>query len=372
VGPLIDIVGHFGTTFSYATVGAQVAQMLAAAGRLGVVMNLDPAWHPAHAELASRRGQSGTHVLLFTAPNHYVTAFAKRYGRTRSAIFVSPNTNLLSDEHAMACAKFGLAIAPSEWCQQVVCESVPDMEVALLPLGVETAYAEGRQERLRRLRARAASGAGCRVMHFSTDQSWPGRKGTEELIDAWAMLVHGAWGNESEVKHLLQLHVPPALQRDVVWRVRDRRVDATVAITVAPERGSNEEELTRPFDSADLVVAPSRCEGFGMMLLASLVAGVPLLCSYNTGHRDFLADSPGWLGFPTPDVAPIAREEGFAPVVEPRVLAQALVVAVQPDARRALLTPGDGGGDWGTWDAALPQWRERLVQWTEATTCPME
>jgi hypothetical protein len=373
VAALIDIVGHFGTTFSYATVGSRVARALDEAGRLGLVMNLDAEWHPEHAGLGQRSGGRGSHVLLFTPPNHYVDVFAQQYGRERSAIFMSPNTDWLADEHSMTCAKFGLAIAPSEWCESVVRRHVPDASVALLPLGVDSVYATGREARQKRLRGRAASGTTCDVLHFSTDQSWPGRKGSEELLVAWAMLTHGPM--KGRVDRQLLLHIPPGLYRDAMYRVRDLQIDRTVRLFTAKERGSSLGDLTEPFDKADLLVAPSRCEGFGMMLLASLVAGVPLLSTYNTGHRDFLADSPGWLGVPAPDVEAIAREEGWAPAIEPRVLAQSLFVAMQPDARLAMISTSQewasDHGDWGTWEAVLPRWSERIVEWMEET-CPTE
>jgi glycosyltransferase involved in cell wall biosynthesis len=124
-------------------------------------------------------------------------------------------------------------------------------------------------------------------------------------------------------------------------------------------------------DAADLIVAPSRCEGFGMMLLAAVVAGVPLVCTYATGQSDFLAESRGWVGFPTSHSALLAGEEGMAPRVESGVLAQTLSMALRPEARQALLSPllrdENDEPDWGTWTVAAPQWADRLEDWMKET-----
>lgn len=107
-----------------------------------------------------------------------------------------------------------------------------------------------------------------------------------------------------------------------------------------------------------------------MMLLAAVVAGIPLLCTYNTGHADFLTESPGWLGVPTPHVAPMHGEEGMAPVVDEHVLAQTLSVALKPEARMALLSSplATDSPEWGTWHLASSQWADRLEEWAKETT----
>lgn len=365
---LIDIVGHFGTTFSYATVGSRVARALRDAGALGSVLNLDPQWHPSMGDLCSRT-EKGSHLLLFAPPHHYHDVWVRSYGREQSAIFMSPNTDTLAEEHAALCAEFGLSVTPSQWCERVVREHVPGQETLLLPLGVDSLYAKRRVRHLDELRARIAHKASPFVLHMSTDQSLPGRKGTEELLRAWAILQEGRLGAAPTVRGArLLLHVPPALNIPLSYLARDLGVYDSVIIENGLLHGGGESELLNVMLQADLVAAPSRCEGFGMMLLAALVLGAPLLCTYATGQSDFLADSPGWLGVPTAHVAPLAMEEGNAPVVDPSVLAASLLVAMQPQTRLCL-SPGvwsaTTDASWGTWDAALPVWVDRLKCWRE-------
>lgn len=361
MGDLIDIVGHFGTTFSYATVGSEVARALRADSCLGRVTNLDPEWHPSFVDLQESRGD-GRFVLLFTAPNHYIDAYVRQYGREKSALFVSPNTDRLAEEHARTCREFGLVLTPSRWCEQVVRRHVIGADVSVIPLGVSSSYITGREERTARLLSRAADGATCNVLHTSTDQTWPGRKGTEELISAWAIIE-----SLIEDQARLTLHVPPSLHRSTEYLVRDSQVDRTVKVVAGDLKGTvSIEDVVK---EADLIVAPSRCEGFGMMYLASLVAGVPLVCTYNTGQKDFLRHAPGWLGVSTDDTDRIDREEGLAPVVEPHILATTLAVAVQPEARIQMVRCNQDwlGNDpnWGTWGNVLPQWVARLRKWME-------
>lgn len=369
----LDIVGHFGTTFSYATVGSRVADALAAVGCLGTITNLDPEWHSTFARFRERTGPKGSHVLLFTAPNHYVDGFARIYGRERSALFMSPNTDRLAKEHAQAAYKFGLLICPSRWCEEVTRRGVGIADafdkkggdrmptVWHLPLGVDEALEEGRYDRISRIGALSGDDQ-VLVMHFSSDQSWPGRKGTEPLLFAWSMLS----ATERE-RLMLRLHLPPALMREAMYMVRELQIDESVDIVLGAERGSSREQLVEQFNEADAIVAPSRCEGFGIMLLSALVAGVPLVCTAQTGPFDYLRHLDGWIGVATAETGELAYEEGQAPVVEPRALLSALRVGLQPRSLALMATVLAGTEsyhDW-LWPEVLPAWVERLTSWME-------
>jgi len=365
----IDVVGHFGTTFSYATVGSEVALALLRDRRLGHVTNLDPSWHPAHERLrlhAQRRlSQSpspGSAVFIVAAPNEYLAAFCDMYGRERSIIFVSPNTNALALEHAQTCARFGAAIAPSEWCAAVVNAALlrlgADTHVSVLPLGADPVLMEEREVVIGRLYSRMTQGEHRpRVLHLSTDQSWPGRKGTEELLHAWALLF-GGQGLDGGAD--LVVHVPPSLRAQALHMTRDLEIDESCTV-VCGEMHGGVETLPQLFENADLVVTPSRCEGFGIMLLSTLVAGVPLLTTYETGQRDFLATLPGWMGIPCDPLQPLAGETGLAPVVNRSILADHLAIALQLDVRLRLLDALERSDtNWRSWT-----WRRASRKFSE-------
>lgn len=354
---MITIVGHFGTLYSYATVAGRVAEALRAHGLLAGCQNLDPEWHPRWASLRNE-GATGSHALLVTAPSHYVAGYAAMVGRSRAAIFVSPNTDRLDEEHAATVSCFGLAIAPSRFCAQTTAMSATPDALTVLPLGCPITSSFCKADR--------AYGAPVRVLHFTSDQSWPSRKGTEVLLDAWAQ-------RRSGVPATLTVHGPPALRKDALYKIADLGIDETVDYVVSGKCGSTDEELAALYAQADLVVAPSRSEGFGMMMLGALVAGVPLVTTCNTGHAEFLRQRPGaWLPIPSPRYGAIALEFGNAPIVEAADIAEALSLGITPFARDWMMNAPPAKGEaaepgWGTWDHALVRWVERLKEWTEET-----
>ena len=54
----------------------------------------------------------------------------------------------------------------------------------------------------------------------------------------------------------------------------------------------NREELARLLSTANLVVIPSRTEGFGLTALEALSAGLPFLVSHNSGFAEALEEIP--------------------------------------------------------------------------------
>lgn len=361
---MILVAGHFGTLYSYATVAGHVAEALRAHGLLAGCQNIDSAWHPHWKHLQGMTADP-THSLVISAPNHYITGYADMVGRDRAAIFVSPNTDRIADEHAETISKFGLAIAPSRFCANTVGKRC-SIDTVVLGLGspVERSalIMAARSER----KARLSSGK-VEVVHFTSDQAWPSRKGTEMLIEAWASRDPGP-------DDYLTIHGPPSLRKSALYAIADARLDETVSYEPSPPMGTTDEDLCRLFARADVVVAPSRAEGFGMMMLASLVAQVPLLTTCTTGHSEFLRMWPGaWLPIPTPGSGPLAYEEGEAPQIDVGAMTDMLDLSMTTFARTRMLAAAAQHGEthgpsWGTWAATLPQWVERLKEWIGGTT----
>jgi len=354
---MILVAGHFGTLYSYATVAGRVAEALRDAGMLAGCQNFDQSWHPRWSGLRSAAG-TPTHTLLVAAPNHYVSGYAEMFGRERSAIFVSPNTDTLIEEHGETISKFGLAIAPSRFCANTTLRSSEIDSVSVLPLGSPISGPLHKTDR--------AIGGPVRVLHFTSDQAWPSRKGTETLLEAWSRRRAGP-------DAVLTIHGPPALRKDALYRIADLGIDETVTYEPSGALGTSDQDLTTLYEHADLIVAPSRSEGFGMMMLAALVAQVPLLTTCNTGHAEFLALRPGaWLPIPTPHMRPLAFEAGLAPVVDGATFTEMLSLAITPFARdwmaQATVSVGEAAEPgWGSWEYAAAQWVERLKEWMEAT-----
>jgi glycosyltransferase involved in cell wall biosynthesis len=382
---VIDLYSHFGTRYSYATIASVLGRAMRDAGLLRGVYNLDSEWHPDYADLQAIGSQTrGTHLLVIAAPSHYVADLGVYYRRDRAALFVSPNTDTMAKEHIQTVSRFGDAIATSLWCQQAVEQGLLEMEECgeqvetrrfVLPLGVDESFAALARAKRRESHVTPDARVAVRALHLTTDQCWPGRKGTEELLAAWATVAaqrtprmrRGGW--DARPVPLLTVHAPQSLERDLMYSIADHGLHDYVSL-VTEERGVVASSLADLYAQHDVVVLPSRCEGFGMMILAALVARVPLITTYVTGQADFLSKRAGWLGVPTCAVGDMAYETGSAPIVEVPVLANLLELALDGavlSRLRTLASESVDDDEWGTWKAAMRLWVEHLRTWTEET-----
>lgn len=354
----IDIIGHFGTTLSYATVGSRVARALRDADLLGTVSNLDASWAPSMLDLTKQPQAKSSRCIVFAGSRHYMDAFVDAYGGAdHTAIFMSPNTDRLGKEYAETCSKFGVAIVPSMWCQRVVMGSASPGRVSRLPLGVDALYFK---DDLYNHDKRVA-------WHFTTDQALPGRKGTHELLQAWKLLQD----NETRAaapEWSLVIHAPLSIAPQIHYAAADLGLTESVSVVSAERLGSSDEALSGLVHRADMIVQPSRCEGFGMMMLAAVAARVPLVTTAITGQTDFLYDFPCWLGVPTDAPDRIAFEDGLAPVVAPEALARTLWAARewQSEAFFATgLTDRTPAQKRWEWSVVLREWVEWAQAWVE-------
>lgn len=375
----IDVVGHFGSRLSYATLTSEICRGLRDAGLLGRVTNLDDSWHEPHVEFRGHE-DAGTHCFVVSEPRHYLAdAYFQVYGRERVALYSSANTDRVAREHAEVLAKAGRVYVPSQWCATSVQHGwalhhveadMSGASIEVLPLGVPSSY-QWTRKRYDRLVQRLSRRETWTAVHFSTDFVWPGRKGTEELLQAWKRLP-------KSIPHKLIVHAPRAIYEDIFYRCSDLDLHNTVEIVTPEPRGTEESDLLALFERADTVVLPARAEGFGMMILAALCLGIPTVTTPVTGQTEYLGDFGGWLAAPTGTPGPLAFEEGDAPTVVVSALATALSVAMCPEARRALLLDALGpSGEsvvdhrmawtkW-TWSAVRPRWVESIRRWMEAT-----
>lgn len=121
------------------------------------------------------------------------------------------------------------------------------------------------------------------------------------------------------------------------------------------------------YSVADVVVVPSKAEGFGMAAAEALAAGVPVLVNATTALLDHAAVAePGSVV-----VAPSAAAEfhppgdGFWEVPDPARLAAAMLALDDPDEyRRALEAAQRGAAAWRarcSFDAVAAAWRALLT-----------
>jgi phosphatidyl-myo-inositol dimannoside synthase len=120
------------------------------------------------------------------------------------------------------------------------------------------------------------------------------------------------------------LEVLPNLPEDVVYviagrgndlpRLKQRAVELGIGGRVVFTGGFPEEEKPDLYGIADVYVMPSRCEGFGFVLLEALASGVPVIGSKYDGGREALLD--GKLGLLVDPANPAEIRAAIAELLE--------------------------------------------------------
>jgi glycosyltransferase involved in cell wall biosynthesis len=96
-----------------------------------------------------------------------------------------------------------------------------------------------------------------------------------------------------------------------------------------------------------LLVLPSLAEGFGLVLIEAMAAGVPVVATGVAGISDVVR--PHETGLLVPPSNPAALASAIRQIVEHRELRQRLIAAADADVRERF-----------TWDRVLPQYRALL------------
>lgn len=371
----LNIVSHFGTRFSYATHATTVARALRDAGLLGRLYNIDASIHPDYADLEEHfHCQADNELgLVIAVPCEPNTAFAHAF--RRCAIFACPNTTKLSRESAASVRAFDVVITPSRYCAGTVMNSFKDMpdhpDVVILPLGGESPVFAGKGARIRKDRALHGSDHRANFLHLTTDFYQPGRKGTSELLTAWK--------RREDLHQLafLTLHAPSSAYSEVLYLARDQGFsERDVQVVSGPTLGTSKFELSELLDTADALVQPSRCEGFGMIIASALLHGVPLVATRCTGHWDFMSHFPEqYLECATDGAAELHGEDGIAPTIDIDDLGVQLAHATDPMNRLAMMRAAERnlaqpGANTLTWGSALGLWSRFVSQGMRSAAPP--
>lgn len=366
----LNIVSHFGTRFSYATHATTLARALRNEGLLGRLFNLDPSIHPDYADLEPYfTGQCDTELgLVIAVPCEPNTAFTHAF--KRCAIFACPNTSELSREAAAACKAFDVVITPSRYCASTIMRAFKDTpnhpDLVVLPLGGHAPHQPGRGFQIRRDRIVRETQDEPRprtnVLHLTTDFYQPGRKGTAELLAAWKRY-------ELNQRALLTLHAPSSAYSEVLYLARDAGLsESDVQVVSGATHGTSQLELSDLLDTTDVLVQPSRCEGFGMIIAAALLHGVPLVSTRCTGHWDFMAHFPGqYLECATDGAAELRGEPGLAPTLDIDDIGERLILGTSAMSRLQMMRAAEHNlatpaANTLTWDSALRLWSRFISQ----------
>lgn len=118
-----------------------------------------------------------------------------------------------------------------------------------------------------------------RFLHVSS--CFP-RKGVDVLLAAWAQAFTHSDGVELVIKTFPNPHNDVEQQLD---NLRQRH--AEMAPVVIVNRDATRDEIVALFADADVMVLPSRGEGYNLPALEAMAAGLPLIVTGHGGQRDF-------------------------------------------------------------------------------------
>jgi glycosyltransferase involved in cell wall biosynthesis len=108
------------------------------------------------------------------------------------------------------------------------------------------------------------------------------RKGVDVLLKAWAQ----AFTARDEVKLIIKTFPNPHnTVHEQVWNLS--RLYPNMAPIEIVNRDMERDELVNLFRDADVMVLPTRGEGYNLPALEAMAAGLPLIVTGHGGHRDF-------------------------------------------------------------------------------------
>jgi len=202
-------------------------------------------------------------------------------------------------------------LATSHWCAGVLRKSFPDKPVICMPHGVDPRVFYSEPEVREKLRAGYDAG-GFGVLHVTSGASQ--RKGTRELLEAWAYL-HQNEPAFAEGDKLLIVFVYPGAALLYERMAKDcgcvmqrgiTRDQSGAAVMLIPGLGMDDSQVRASYSMVHVVCQPSRGEGFGLVPLEALACGVPVVATTCTGHSEHLVYRCYQNGVPRIGVCPVA------------------------------------------------------------------
>ena len=186
--------------------------------------------------------------------------------------------------------QMSLVVVPSQFCQLAFQHSGVKAPIMVVPHGCD--FEPGPPTIRSRPRVR--------LVHFSEAGSFPARKGTSQLIQAYRRTYKDFPETELHIKS-------SSLRLEKVLKPND---------SIWPNKG-NVTALQSYYRSFDAVVQPSRGEGFGLVGLEARCLGVPVMLTATSGHMAHLMPSVDVVVpvGPTSHIETQGNEVGSCPTV---------------------------------------------------------
>jgi glycosyltransferase involved in cell wall biosynthesis len=126
-----------------------------------------------------------------------------------------------------------------------------------------------------------------RLLHVS---SCFARKGIDVLVEAFLR----SFRREEQVELVIKTFAnPDNILSGVLAEQAERLADAPPIVVV--DQFYSNEELLGLYETADIIVAPSRGEGFGLPLAEAMQLGIPVVTTNYSGQTDFCRPDTAWL-----------------------------------------------------------------------------
>jgi glycosyltransferase involved in cell wall biosynthesis len=299
---------------SHAQVTAGFAGALRASGLMAGLVAFDQDLPPD----SPQPGGAMAPKAVFTGPLGFLPAMRRGARHAERYAMLAPNSSFVPGNLLLALEGICTEIlVPSKWARSVV-EEQTSMPVRVVPHGVAPDFAP--LPAIREATVAAYRRGDFNVLHLSS--SVYERKGTRELLEAWAMLcANGELPDSARLRLVLEMD---ALARTAAWMAESSLKLHNVALTARLD--ARPASLSETYAAHHVVCQPSRGEGFGFCPVESLACGVPIVATTCTGHSEWFW--PRLIGaVPVehgPD-APIDDGPGaLAPSVSPDAIAAAL------------------------------------------------
>lgn len=221
-------------------------------------------------------------VAVFAGPPALAPLMISRGDHATRLVLLPPNSTWMPFDLLRKLEQVATGfVAPSHWAATQMARHTKH-PIHLWPHGVALGFIHRRGAYLAR-RADFSHGE-FRVLHMSSSRL--GRKGTRELIQAWA---HGvdieSFGPKPElhlVHDMLQVDVDAVI--DDASRGSGHIVKTFVCHTRLPKM--TPENASSFYQRFHAVAQPSRGEGFGLVPLEARASGVPVVMTTCTGHLE--------------------------------------------------------------------------------------
>lgn len=311
----LTFYGHFSGGSSYPVVCMEIARWMFSHGVDLRLVNLRKQQMPPDLQrLQDPMDGTRTRIgLLFGFPSWYAEI---PHHEVMIGYHVGDVTPLPPEWIESMRSNCSMILTPSEWCRGLITDdgkvSLGEIPIHIVPHGVS-------EEMVPRTYSVPAVCPTIRMKHFSSSVS-NSRKGTIDLLHSAQRVLEG----ETVHKTSLCVSVHPQAFAEAVHYVRDFEHGS---IRVDVDSAKSRTSMASSIKGADIIVQPSRAEGFGLIPLEAAACGIPSIMTACTGHGQYIDDLLGAVVIaPDGDMGPCTG--GRAPSVDPDGLDAALRYAI--------------------------------------------